>query len=114
MVAGVIISACRRVEGPIGGPRGIRRLVYGIVQKYGVDGNHWRDVMAGVILVAFGVLKFGVRNQVHSTGNDGVSRRHRRIIATGQIKDFLACIWARWPADFMEKLGEYARQRRRE
>src|SRR5476651_1857778 len=60
IVAGFIISALGGSRVQIGGPTGaFVVIVYGIVQKYGVDGLTVATLMAGVLLVVFGLAKFG-------------------------------------------------------
>src|ERR1700710_3170619 len=54
IVAGFIISALGGSRVQIGGPTGaFVVIVYGIVQKYGVDGLTVATLMAGVLLVIF-------------------------------------------------------------
>src|ERR1035438_3358971 len=60
IVAGFIISAFGGSKVQIGGPTGaFIVIVYGIVQKYGVDGLTIATYIAGVILVIMGFAKFG-------------------------------------------------------
>src|SRR5579885_2462639 len=60
VVAGFLISALGGSRVQIGGPTGaFVVIVYGIVQKYGIDGLTVATLMAGVILVVMGFAKFG-------------------------------------------------------
>src|SRR5881396_3802975 len=60
IVAGFIISALGGSRVQIGGPTGaFVVIVYGIVQKHGVDGLMAATMMAGVLLIGFGVFKLG-------------------------------------------------------
>src|SRR5688572_12945556 len=60
IVAGFLISLLGGSRVQIGGPTGaFVVIVYGIVQQYGVDGLVLATLMAGGILVAFGLLKLG-------------------------------------------------------
>src|SRR5690349_1635249 len=60
IVAGFIISALGGSRVQIGGPTGaFVVIVYGIVQKYGVDGLIVATLLAGVFLVAMGVARLG-------------------------------------------------------
>src|SRR5689334_95859 len=60
VVAGFLISAFSGSRVQIGGPTGaFVVIVYGIVQKYGVDGLMISTFMAGIFLVAMGVAGFG-------------------------------------------------------
>src|SRR5258705_1541566 len=60
IVAGFIISAFGGSRVQIGGPTGaFVVIVYGIVQKYGVDGLTVATLMAGVLLIALGAARLG-------------------------------------------------------
>src|SRR5678815_4304270 len=60
IIAGFLISALGGSRVQIGGPTGaFVVIVYGIVQKYGVDGLIVATFMAGLILVVFGLARFG-------------------------------------------------------
>src|SRR5881398_3112185 len=60
IVAGFLISAFGGSRVQIGGPTGaFVVIVYGIVQRVGVDGLVVATIMAGVLLVIFGVAKLG-------------------------------------------------------
>src|SRR5947209_15863817 len=64
IVAGFLISALGGSRVQIGGPTGaFVVIVYGIVQRYGVDGLVVATVMAGVILIVLGVAKLGAANK---------------------------------------------------
>jgi len=60
VIAGFLISALGGSRVQIGGPTGaFVVIVYGIVQKYGVDGLMVATLMAGVILIGFGLARLG-------------------------------------------------------
>src|SRR4249920_595235 len=60
IVAGFLISALGGSRVQIGGPTGaFVVIVYGIVQKYGVDGLIVATMMAGVFLIILGAAKLG-------------------------------------------------------
>src|SRR5213079_1265261 len=60
IVAGFLISALGGSRVQIGGPTGaFVVIVYGIVQKYGVDGLTVATLMAGVLLIIMGGAKLG-------------------------------------------------------
>src|SRR5690349_12136432 len=60
IVAGFVISALGGSRVQIGGPTGaFVVIVYGIVQKYGVDGLTVATFMAGVLLVVMGAARMG-------------------------------------------------------
>jgi SulP family sulfate permease len=109
IVAGFLISALGGSRVQIGGPTGaFVVIVYGIVQQYGVDGLIVATLMAGVILVAMGLLKFGaaikfIPHPVIIGFTSGIAL----IIFSSQVKDFLGLTMGTVPAEFVEKWGAY-------
>src|SRR3954468_17611909 len=89
IVAGFIISALGGSRVQIGGPTGaFVVIVYGIVEKYGIDGLTIATLMAGVMLVIFGLAKFGaaikfIPHPVVTGFTSGIAV----IIFTSQVKD---------------------------
>src|SRR5436190_11952609 len=60
IIAGFLISALGGSRVQIGGPTGaFVVIVYGIVQKYGVDGLLVATIMGGVMLIVMGLAKLG-------------------------------------------------------
>jgi len=60
VIAGFLISALGGSRVQIGGPTGaFVVIVYGIVQRHGVDGLLVATLMAGVILIALGLARLG-------------------------------------------------------
>ncbi|HEX6626793.1 MAG TPA: sulfate permease [Gemmatimonadaceae bacterium] len=106
IVAGFLISALGGSRVQIGGPTGaFVVIVYGIVQKYGVDGLIAATVMAGVILVIFGVARLGaaikfIPHPVIVGFTSGIAV----IIFSSQIKDLLGLRVDSVPAEFISKL----------
>jgi SulP family sulfate permease len=111
IVAGFLISALGGSRVQIGGPTGaFIVIVYGIVQKYGVDGLIIATLMAGVILIVMGVAKFGaaikfIPHPVVVGFTSGIAV----IIFSSQVKDFLGLRMGAVPADFVEKWGAFAK-----
>jgi sulfate permease, SulP family len=109
IVAGFLISALGGSRVQIGGPTGaFVVIVYGIVQKYGIDGLTVATLMAGAMLVIFGLAKFGaaikfIPHPVVTGFTSGIAV----IILTSQVKDFLGLRMGTVPADFVEKLGAF-------
>ncbi|MEK7402840.1 MAG: SulP family inorganic anion transporter [Gemmatimonadota bacterium] len=109
IIAGFLISALGGSKVQIGGPTGaFVVIVYGIVQKHGVDGLAVATLMAGALLIVMGVFKFGgmikfIPHPVTTGFTSGIAV----IIFAGQIKDFLGLKMGTIPADFVEKLGAY-------
>lgn len=60
IVAGFIISFLGGSKVQIGGPTGaFIVIIYGIIQKYGIEGLMVATMMAGIILVLLGIFKLG-------------------------------------------------------
>ncbi|MGZ8399270.1 MAG: SulP family inorganic anion transporter, partial [Gemmatimonadales bacterium] len=60
VIAGFLISALGGSRVQIGGPTGaFVVIVYGIVQKYGVDGLMVATLMAGLFLIGLGLARVG-------------------------------------------------------
>ena len=110
IVAGFIISALGGSRVQIGGPTGaFVVIVYSIVQKYGVDGLTVATLMAGVLLVIFGLAKFGgaikfIPHPVVIGFTSGIAV----IIFSGEVKDFLGLQMGVVPADFIGKWVAFA------
>jgi len=107
IVAGFLISALGGSRVQVGGPTGaFVVIVYGIVQKYGVDGLTVATLMAGVMLVAFGLGKLGVAIRfIPRPLVTGFTAGIAVIIASGEIKDFLGLKMGAVPADFVPKIA---------
>jgi SulP family sulfate permease len=105
IVAGFIISALGGSRVQIGGPTGaFIVIVYGIVQRYGIDGLTVATFMAGVMLVVFGFAKFGgaikfIPRPVITGFTSGIAI----IIFSSQIKDLFGLRMGTVPAAFVEK-----------
>ena len=110
IVAGFVISALGGSRVQVGGPTGaFVVIVYGIVQRYGVEGLTVATLMAGVILVAMGVLKVGgaikfIPFPVVTGFTSGIAL----IIFSGEVKDFLGLRMGAVPAEFVGKWQAYA------
>jgi SulP family sulfate permease len=85
-------------------------IVYGIVQKYGVDGLTVATVMAGIILVILGVGRLGtaIKFIPHSV-TIGFTAGIALIIASQQIDTALGLTTGPLPAHVFERLAEYSR-----
>ena len=110
VIAGFLISALGGSRVQIGGPTGaFVVIVYGIVQKYGVDGLLVATLMGGVILVGFGLARLGgaikfIPFPVVTGFTSGIAL----IIFAGQVRDLLGLPMGAVPADFVGKLAAYA------
>jgi sulfate permease, SulP family len=106
VVTGFLISALGGSKYQIGGPTGAFVVViYGIVQKYGVDGLHMCTLMAGVMLAILGLsglgsaVKFIPRPVVIGFTN-GIAL----LIASTQLKDFFGIRVDNVPGEFVARL----------
>jgi SulP family sulfate permease len=110
VIAGFLISALGGSRVQIGGPTGaFVVIVYGIVQKYGIDGLTVATFMAGVILVLMGVAKLGAMIRfIPQPLITGFTSGIALIIASGEIKDLLGLHMGAVPVSFVGKLMAYA------
>ncbi|HZW40195.1 MAG TPA: SulP family inorganic anion transporter, partial [Ignavibacteriaceae bacterium] len=110
VIAGLIISVLGGSRVQIGGPTGaFVVIVYGIIQKYGIDGLAIATVMAGVILVIMGLAKLGsVIKFIPHPVIVGFTSGIALIIFSTQIKDFLGLGLVSVPVDFIEQWTVYA------
>jgi SulP family sulfate permease len=105
IIAGFIVSALGGSRVQIGGPTGaFVVIVYGIVQKYGIDGLIVATIMAGVILVVLGIAKLGsaikfIPHPVVVGFTSGIAV----IIFSSQMKDFLGLRMGDLPVEFIPK-----------
>ena len=110
VVAGFLISALGGSRVQIGGPTGaFVVIVYGIVRKYGYDGLVVITIMAGVILIIFGLARLGalikfIPYPVITGFTSGIAV----IIFSGEVKDFFGMRMGVVPADFVDKWLAYA------
>ncbi|HEX9382203.1 MAG TPA: sulfate permease [Gemmatimonadaceae bacterium] len=105
IIAGFLISALGGSRVQIGGPTGaFVVIVYGIVQKYGIDGLVVATIMAGMILVILGIAKLGsaikfIPHPVVVGFTSGIAV----IIFSSQVKDFLGLRMGDLPVEFIPK-----------
>ena len=109
IVAGFLISALGGSRVQIGGPTGaFVIIIYGIVQKYGLEGLTAATLLAGVMLLAMGFARLGsVIKFVPSPLVTGFTSGIAVIIFSSQVKDFLGLRMGAVPANFFEKVAAY-------
>jgi len=109
IVAGLIISVFGGSRVQIGGPTGAFIIIlYGIIQQYGIDGLLISTILAGIILVLFGIFKLG--NLLKYFPNPlivGFTSGIALVIFSTQIKDALGLDIDKLPANFFEKWNVY-------
>jgi SulP family sulfate permease len=109
VIAGLIISALGGSRVQIGGPTGaFVVIVYGIVQEYGVDGLTVATIMAGLLLVGFGLAKLGgaikfIPFPVVTGFTSGIAI----ILIVQQLRDVLGIRLESAPPEFIERLTAY-------
>ena len=110
IVAGFIISALGGSRVQIGGPTGaFVVIVYGIVQKYGIDGLTVATLMAGAILVVMGLAKLGSAIKfIPRPVVTGFTSAIAVIIFSGEIKDFFGLSMGTVPSAFIAKWQAFA------
>jgi len=112
VVAGFIISALGGSRVQIGGPTGAFIVVIaGIVEQYGINGLMISTIMAGVIMIIFGLLRLGelLKYFPHSL-IVGFTSGIALVIFSTQIRDALGLDIASTPAGFVDKWGLYFAQ----
>jgi SulP family sulfate permease len=110
IIAGLIISALGGSRVQIGGPTGaFIVIVYGIVQRYGVDGLIIATFIAGILLIIMGFARLGaVIKFIPHPLIVGFTTGIAVIIFSSQVKDFLGLHMGAVPADFLDKWKVYS------
>ncbi len=109
IVAGLVISFFGGSKVQIGGPTGaFIIIIYGIIQKYGMEGLTIATLMAGFFLVLFGLLRLGtIIKYIPYPIVVGFTSGIAVTIFTTQIKDLFGLTLTSNPSDFLEKWGVY-------
>jgi sulfate permease, SulP family len=110
VIAGFIISALGGSRVQIGGPTGaFVVIVYGIVQRYGVDGLTVATIMGGLLLIAFGVARIGAAIKfIPFPVVTGFTSGIALILIVQQLRDVLGLRLAVAPPEVIERLNLYA------
>ncbi|MCX6076864.1 MAG: SulP family inorganic anion transporter [Campylobacterales bacterium] len=109
VIAGFIISFLGGSRVQIGGPTGaFVIIIYALVEKYGIDGLMISTIMAGIILVLFGLLRLGslLRYFPHPL-IVGFTSGIAVVIFSTQIKDAFGLNIEKLPSEFLEKWHTY-------
>jgi len=103
IISGFIVSLLGGSRFQIAGPTGVFVvIVYGIVQKYGLDGLMISTIMAGLILVGFGLLKMGtIMKYIPHPLIVGFTSGIALILFSNQVKDALGFQIEQLPGDFI-------------
>ena len=103
IIGGLLVSLLGGSRVQIGGPTGaFIVVVYGVIDQFGMDGLFLATIMAGLILVAGGLVRAGrFIALVPEAVIEGFTIGIALIIAISQLKDLLG-LSARVPADLVD------------
>ncbi|HLS29330.1 MAG TPA: SulP family inorganic anion transporter [Flavobacteriaceae bacterium] len=109
IIGGFLVSVFGGSRVQIGGPTGaFIIIVYGVVQKFGVEGLIIATFMAGIILILMGLARLGsVIKFIPNSLIIGFTSGIAVIIFSSQIKDFFGLEMGEVPADFVDKWKMY-------
>ena len=109
IVAGFLISALGGSRVQIGGPTSTFIVVlYGIIMAHGFESMLVATMMAGVILICFGIAGLGTYIKfIPYPVVTGFTTGIAVIIASSQIKEFLGLSMGSVPLDFLGKWSAY-------
>jgi SulP family sulfate permease len=109
VIGGFLISALGGSRVQIGGPTGaFVVIVYSIVHQFGYEGLRVATLMAGLMLVAMGLARFGslVKFMAYPV-IVGFTTGIAVIILSSQVKDFFGLQMGTVPAEFLGKWQAY-------
>ncbi len=109
IVAGFLISFLGGSRVQIGGPTGaFIVIVYGIIHEYGIDGMIIATILAGVIMIGFGLLRLGTLLKfIPHPLIVGFTSGIALVIFSTQISNALGLTIADVPSSFIGKWGAY-------
>ncbi|MCX7921355.1 MAG: SulP family inorganic anion transporter [Clostridia bacterium] len=109
IVGGFFISFLGGSRVQIGGPTGaFVVIVYGIIQKYGIEGLIISTILAGLILIVFGFLKLGsLIKYVPYPIVTGFTSGIAVVLLSTQIKDLFGLNIKEVPSEFIMKWKSY-------
>ncbi len=109
VVAGLLVSVLGGSRVQIAGPTGaFIVIVYGIIEKYGIDGLIISTVLAGFLLIIFGLLRLGtlLKYFPHPLVV-GFTSGIALVIFSTQVKDALGLQIEKVPSEFIHKWSAY-------
>jgi len=106
IIGGFFISLLGGSRVQIGGPTGaFVVIIYAIIQQYGYEGLTVACIIAGVLLIIFGLFKLGnIIKYIPYPVTIGFTSGIALLIFTSQIKDFLGLNIENMPAEFIHKI----------
>ena len=107
IIAGVVVALTGGSKFQITGPTAAFVVILApIVTKHGLSGLLVAGLMAGVLLVAMGMARFGRLIQfIPHPVTTGFTAGIAVVIATLQLKDALGLPIAKWPESYVEKVA---------
>ena len=109
IIAGFLISFLGGSRVQIGGPTGaFIVIVFGVLSQYGMDGLIISTILAGIMLIAFGLLRLGsLLKFIPHPLIVGFTSGIALVIFSTQIKDALGLQITELPAEFLHKWDVY-------
>ncbi|WP_238884702.1 sulfate permease [Clostridium sp. YIM B02551] len=109
IIGGFIVALFGGSRVQIAGPTGaFVVIVYGIIEKYGIQGLIISTIMAGIFLIIMGLLKFGsLLKYIPSAITTGFTSGIAIVILSTQVKDFFGLTIKNVPSDFAGKWISY-------
>ncbi len=107
VISGFLISLLGGSRYQIGGPTGaFVAVIFNIIQKHGYEGLVIATIMAGIMLIIFGLLKLGtIIKYIPSPLITGFTAGIGVLIFTTQIKDLLGLHLESMPVEFIPKIS---------
>ncbi len=111
IIAGFFIAVFGGSRVQIGGPTAaFVVIIYGIIAKYGTSGLTVATIMAGIILVIFGIFHFGsLIKYIPYTITCGFTCGIAVTLFVGQLKDFFGFKMESVPSEFLDKVIAYVK-----
>ncbi len=112
IIGGFIISFLGGSRVQIGGPTGaFMVIVFGVIAQFGMDGLIIAMIMAGLIMIALGLLKMGTMVKfIPYPIITGFTSGIALVIFSSQINDFFGLKITDLPAEFLGKWEQYITQ----
>lgn len=110
VVAGFVMAFFSGSRFPVSGPTGaFVVIIYNIVSRYGYEGLVLTTLMAGVMLIIFGLLHLGALiKYIPYPVTTGFTAGIALLIFSSQMKDFFGLPLADTPPEFLDKWHVYA------
>ncbi|MDD6340346.1 MAG: SulP family inorganic anion transporter [Butyrivibrio sp.] len=108
IIAGFFIAFLGGSRVQIGGPTAaFVVIICGIINDFGPNGLLIATIMAGIIMIVFGICKAGnLIKFIPYTVTTGFTAGIAVTLAVGQVKDFVGLSNVSLPSEFIEKVGE--------